>query len=67
MIKKLRAQSCRRRSARLDPDHRKTILASHHQSPEEKVQRYYELLQEKKAMEENHATNCALVSVTNNK
>ena len=51
MKEKLRVQSCRRRSARLSPDQKKQIIDSHNQTTEEKIQKYYQMLKEKKALE----------------
>ena len=56
MKEKLRVQSCRRRSARLSPDQKKQIIDSHNQTTEEKIQKYYQMLKEKKALELDLAT-----------
>ncbi|XP_067928310.1 uncharacterized protein [Watersipora subatra] len=62
IVKKVRAQSCRRRSARLSPEERKKIVLAHRQTSEEKVQTYYRLLKEKRALEKNQATQRALAA-----
>lgn len=56
VIEKLKVQSCRRRSARLDKRTREAVIHSNHRSQQEKINHYYRMLEEKKAQEIDAAT-----------
>jgi len=61
IVSKVRAQSCRRRSAKLSSEDRTKIVRKHRQTAEEKVESYYQVLKERERQELELLARKALV------
>jgi len=58
---RVRAQSCKRRQARLDPAKRREIITEHNLPASVKIAKYYKLMEERRARELDLATRKAQV------
>lgn len=64
-IERLKVQSCRRRSARLDRKTKTNIVLSHRRTKEQKVGDYYKMLEEQKLLEMSAAAKKLQVQYMN--